>query len=288
MLRACPDCGHSLRALDCPRCGFDQLEEDLLDEELEEIVWFHAAAIRSVPCSSRGRPVSGGRLCVAVDVQHLFRQWPYQRDRGAAFRFSVGIVPEADLSTMYAREIVSLLSSSGVTVVTNCPPPISGFPANVPLEHGARFVGTYTQRGRYAAERGCQLFLACHVNAGGGRYALVGAMAGSSIANVRARLVAGMIAGELRTLPGIHGAQVKALHRWDPPRVGPDANQPLRFERGAICIAGAAARGVPAVLLEPFFGDNPEHQARLTSADGLRLVAGRVVDPVLEWALSLP
>lgn len=161
-------------------------------------------------------------LTVAVDVQHLYRQH-MPGDRGATFTLANGThTDEATATLAYGAALASTLGELGARVLTNR----NGLPE-----------GPYSVRQRAARDAGALVYLACHVNAGGGDSGLVEYMEGSAMSR---RL-----------------ADTIALALCPPPFPKCSARPLERGQRGAVCIEGHPGA---SVLLEPFFGDNPRHQ----------------------------
>jgi N-acetylmuramoyl-L-alanine amidase len=172
---------------------------------------------------------------VAIDVQHAFKPWPLQNDRGAVFRLQDGThVTEFSLAWQYATALAETLERAGHQVLRNAP--------------GAQFplTGWYSARARQAAAWRAQLYLACHVNAGGGSYALLSTAQDMSVdvppSDVAAWSVSGRIATALRATGMVTAGKTAGL---------------TVTSRGYACISVARRLGIPAVLVEPFFGDNP-------------------------------
>jgi hypothetical protein len=191
-------------------------------------------------------PLSG--LWVAVDVQHLYRP-SHAGDHGSIFTLPDGThVTETSLSVVYAAALALWMGERGATLLVNA-------------ERTATLVGDYWTRNRQASAWGCHAYLACHVNAGGGRYAECAYMAGGTGAALSAAIL----------------ASVKARH----PEISATRAVPLRHgERGAVCVE----RVYPGagVLLEPFFGDTAAHHA-LMPAPRLRALAESVGLGVVAW-----
>lgn len=166
-------------------------------------------------------------LRVVVDVQHLHRDGRHAGDRGAVFVLANKTkVTEAAAATMYAGALVSWLQERGATVLTNSP------------TRGI-LTGPYSRRNAAANVFQASCYLACHVNAGGGSY-----FAGEYMVGTNAQPLADTV-GQL------------VLERF--PMVQAKKAVPLvQGQRGAVCIQGVD-RSRPAVILEPFFGDNPRH-----------------------------
>jgi N-acetylmuramoyl-L-alanine amidase len=187
-------------------------------------------------------------LRVAVDVQHLFRPPPRHHDRGAEFRMmaSGAKACEGDVSLLYAAGITHGLERRGATVLGN----------------GPLLSGTYGARNRAAAVWGAHAYLACHLNAGGGSYALTEHM-GMNPGQELGRAIGLRLQ---RAFGVITDARTRALHAGD---------------RGAVCVSGCPAR-VAAVILEPLFGDSPGHQA-LMIAPRLADLGEAIALGVADW-----
>jgi N-acetylmuramoyl-L-alanine amidase len=181
---------------------------------------------------------AGAGLRVVVDVQHLYRDGRHQNDRGTVYHLTGGgAVAEADCARHYADALVVALRAMGAIAWTNDPA-------------GARLVGPYERRQKTANELGANLYLAAHLNAGGGGYALTEFLSASPF-RARAMLYGRAIVTELeRAFPeAVRSGTVRDLSLVD---------------RGAVCIR--AFTGGPAIILEPLFGDHPRHQWLLTLA----------------------
>lgn len=187
-------------------------------------------------------------LVVAVDVQHAFKAKP---DRGARFVLPWGAVwYETDASIIYGMGLALWLQSRGASVLHN--DARSGF-----------MCGSYEKRALDA--RAADVYLACHVNAGGGSYPLVERRAD----DVKATLLGPYILGALeRAYPGV-------LSKPRARSLGPG-------ERGHVCIAGAPQ---PALILEPFFGDALA-SAYLLSSPALIELGQTIGEGVSRWFLE--
>jgi len=151
---------------------------------------------------------------IGIDVQHLGKvNKPF--DRGA----SHGGYNEADLVLKYATLTFQELTRQGyeVFLITS---------------------GTYAERHDWINRHGIDLYLACHLNAGGGRYSLVEYY---HDAGQRTREIARIMADNFRTILGTSAAKI-----WEIPKDG----------RGAACLKGTRPS---ALLLEPLFIDNEAH-----------------------------
>jgi N-acetylmuramoyl-L-alanine amidase len=187
-------------------------------------------------------------LRVVVDVQHLFRPGK-PNDRGSVYRLANGSVTDEGSSTLiYAAALKARLEQGGATVVTN--DPARGI-----------LVGPYSTRNRSAVT--FHAYLACHLNAGGGNYALTEYMSMTDALPLAAAIKDALLATFPTVIPR---GQTRALSSND---------------RGAVCIERVPAPCV-AVLCEPFFGDHPGHQA-LLAAPQLHLVGEAIADGVAAW-----
>lgn len=187
-------------------------------------------------------------LKIVVDVQHLYRSGIHRGDRGTVFRHPDGTTSiEADMATHYALTLADALRSRGATVWSNDP--------------GAKMlIGPYWSRTAQAMALGADVYLACHVNAGGGSYARAEYMAGSTGEPI-ARAVVEELA---RVVPEVKSRQVVPLRRG---------------QRGAVCIEGFVGAGI---ILEPFFGDSLAN-APLTTLAGLERVGRAIADGITHW-----
>lgn len=205
--------------------------------------------------TARPHPSPLPGLKVAIDVQHLYRVAPNARDRGATFSLADGTtIHEAEAATLYAQALAEYLSARGAAVLVNNP------------ARGS-MVGYYSRRNREATLWGAHLYLACHVNAGGGDYSRVEYMRGLAASTAVATTAAAHAVNDgLSFLPEVRSRQTVLLRHGD---------------RGAVCIERCGP-WVAALLLEPFFGDNPKHQ-RLLSTAGLKTVGQLIGQGVAAW-----
>src|SRR6266481_4300012 len=164
-------------------------------------------------------------LKVALDVQHLYRP-NHPRDQGSVYQLASGAtITEAHCTLLYAAAIHGFLIAWGATVLSNDPV-------------AKTLVGTYSQRNDAANLWGANLYLACHLHAGHGSYAAIEMMSAR-----RDDRVACWIGNELvAAAPEILEYRTVSL---------------AHLERGAVCIERCDC---PALILEPFFGDNPRQQ----------------------------
>jgi N-acetylmuramoyl-L-alanine amidase len=184
-----------------------------------------------------------------VDVQHLYRP-KKPADRGAVYTLADGThTDEATATLIYAASLRSYLEARGATVLANDP------------RHGI-LVGPYSVRHAAANAWRPHLYLACHLNAGRGSYALVEYM---SLSQAKP-LASGIGQALAAVFPEIMEHRTNALSSTD---------------RGAVCIERVASPSI-AVLLEPFFGDNPTQQ-RLLAATELHRVGQVVGDAIAHW-----
>jgi len=199
------------------------------------------------------RQTSLSDLRVAVDVQHLYK--PGQpNDHGAKFRLGDGTsVTEAQGTLIYAHALTDWLRWRGATVLAN--DPVRGV-----------FVGTYGQRNRAAWSWGAHLYLACHLNAGGGSYALCEYMKGRPGETVAKEILLCLTSG----FPEITTGRILELNPG---------------QRGEVCVRGCDTLA-PALILEPFFGDTPAHQPLLSVLE-LALLGRTIGRGISEWWLDL-
>lgn len=188
-------------------------------------------------------------LKVAVDVQHLYR--PHKpRDQGAEFVLRDGTrITEAAGVLQYAAALVLALEAWGAMVLRNNPQTKTLF-------------GHYSTRNREANGWDADAYLACHLNAGRGSYAAMEHLAGTAGA-----LLGDELGRRLTTVfPEILNAKTVPL---------------VRGQRGAVCVQECKP-WVAAVIVEPFFGDNPAHQSLLAPAR-LKLLGETLAEGVARW-----
>lgn len=126
-------------------------------------------------------------------------------------------------------------------------------------------------------------YLACHTNAGGGRYALVRPDYRSKGG------LAAPIGIALGTLPGITQVRYDPLYPTATAAKGSGrdvstADKAAWWTRGWSCIDGiyAGPSNICGALVEPLFGDSPKHKP-LTTPEGLARVGRALVDGVIAW-----
>jgi len=151
---------------------------------------------------------------IALDVQHMGKPHrPYDRGASCAGYY------EADLVLRYAGLAYQQLVAKRyeVFLLTS---------------------GRYSERHEWVNKHGVELYLACHLNAGGGSYSLVEYYYD---AGQKTREIASVFADCFRRVLGTSNAKV-----WEIPKGG----------RGAVCLEGTRPS---ALLLEPLFIDNTVH-----------------------------
>lgn len=179
-----------------------------------------------------------GRLAglrIVLDVQHAWRD-SHKGDRGSIYRLPGGrTIAEVDLALAYQAGARQRLEELGAAVLVNDPA-------------GRELVGPYSRRASRALSWGAGVYLALHVNAGGGRYtraSVRGGIRGPWPSHDREVALATSITQAIaRDNPVVHGAQITTLRL---------------FDRGWVCV-GLVSPEIPTVLVEPFFGDNDDHQ----------------------------
>ncbi len=172
---------------------------------------------------------------IAIDVQHLGK--PNKPvDRGASY----GGYQEADLVLRYATLAFQELTAKGyeVFLITS---------------------GTYAERHEWINRHGIDLYLACHLNAGGGSYSLVEYYYD---AGQRTRELAHIMADNFKAILGTSAAKV-----WEIAKDG----------RGAACLKNTKPS---ALLLEPLFIDNEGHLR--IAAKKPELIAKAIVQSVVD------
>ncbi len=189
-------------------------------------------------------------LHVAVDVQHLYRP-AKPADRGAEFVLNTGHkITEAEIATGYAQALASWLRERGAAVLTNNPATNT-------------LVGPYSRRNLEAVRSSCDVYLACHVNAGGGNYGALEFMA-SSASRPLADAIGIALVARVPEIPRVR--QVQLSHG----------------QRGAVCIERFT--GGPALLLEPFFGDYAPAQG-LVGPARLMAIGQAIGEGIAAWWL---
>ena len=131
-------------------------------------------------------------------------------------------------------------------------------------------------------------YLACHTNAGGGRYAF----ARPDYRSKGGERLAVAIVNALKTLPEIDLRRVEPLYpNGDTARREREGAADTKtaagiawWTRGWSCIDGIyqGPSNLCGVLVEPFFGDSAAHKP-LTTPEGLARVGRALVDGVIAW-----
>lgn len=189
-------------------------------------------------------------------------------DLGAVMRTPAKDHYEADLTLAYIGHAVEALGKqSDVPVQVHVIDPLTTPPRL-----------TYAQRQARANDIARQApgarvaYVACHMNAGGGSYALVQ----HDHRSVRGQALAGYIAEQFG---------------WRLP-VGRTRVEPATgaWARGAPCIAGvySGPANICGVLVEPLFLDCPAHVAHITSGQGLPAIGHAIAAGLLAWHESAP
>jgi hypothetical protein len=171
-------------------------------------------------------------------------------DRGAIYTLANGTTTsEAGAALLYALGLRGFLETRGAVVLTN--DPARGI-----------LVGPYSTRHHAVNVWKAHAYLACHLNAGRGSYALMEHM------SMTEGKVLGWAMGQalVDAFPLIVEHRVQALKSDD---------------RGAVCIERVEAPCL-AVLCEPFFGDNPRHQD-LLAAPELKRLGEALGEGVASW-----
>ncbi len=201
-------------------------------------------------------------LRVAVDVQHAYKPTP---DEGAVFTLRGARITEVQLAQSYAQAIVTELETSGEAVVL----------VNDPARH--QLVGDYPVRHRQAHAWGARVYLACHVNAGGGNYPLI-----ETRAEPQGRGWFHVPGSELEAVRLGTSIVQWLTASWSPALTAGQLRQLAPADRGWVCLAAVPPPTIP-LLLEPFFGDNPAHLSMFGDPSG-SLELGRVIARgVLAW-----
>jgi N-acetylmuramoyl-L-alanine amidase len=177
---------------------------------------------------------------IAVDTQHMGK--PHKpADRGGSYNG----YQEAYLALRYATLVFQELTSKGYEafLITS---------------------GTYTERHAWINKHNIDLYLACHLNAGGGRYSLVEHYYD---AGRRTREIAKIMAENFKTILNTSDGKV-----WEIPKGG----------RGAVCLSGTRPS---ALLLEPLFIDNDRHLHIAVSQP--KLIAEAIIKTIESYNLTI-
>ena len=174
---------------------------------------------------------------VVLDVQHLGKP-NKPADRGASY----GGYQEADLVLKYATLAFQELTARGYEtfLITS---------------------GTYAERHAWVNKHGIDLYLACHLNAGGGSYSLVEFYYD---AGRRTREIAKIMADNFKAILGTSDGKV-----WEIAKDG----------RGAVCLKNTRPS---AMLLEPLFIDNEKHLQ--IAVENPELIAKAMVETIVGYS----
>ena len=197
-------------------------------------------------------------MIVILDRQHYGK--PGRDDKGAKVKHGGGWIYEIDLTAAYIEHATAMLTSEGHTVHV--------------LESG-----WYAERHDRAAEIAAAnpdvptAYVACHVNAGQGTYALAVHDKRSKGGAALAECVAGVLAGA--GAGAIDRAIVRGSER------GGD------WGRAHVTIAGIweAPANCVGVCFEPFFIDQPRH-APFLAAPGLEVIGHSLAVACMKWATN--
>lgn len=173
---------------------------------------------------------------VVLDTQHKYKPIPYENDRGAFYKG----LHEADLVDKYfdsvpedrEKRMTMDLTQQDIVIIRNNPA------QNI-------LTGWYSNRIKWANENKVDLYFAGHLNAGRGKYGMVG------IADYRYEKYADVLASFFKQELKNDDFRVIIMDSGD---------------RGYACIAHSFC---PAFLLEPAFLDNDEHFEKLLNGDWL-------------------
>jgi len=121
--------------------------------------------------------------------------------------------------------------------------------------------GTYEERHKFCKEVGVELHLQCHLNAAKGKYGLIGYRAKDS---ALCEPIADIFAKEFKEKLHLAAVNKLVLEHND---------------RRRVCTVA----GLPSLLLEPLFLDNPEHFEYLTVGDGIDDIAEAITCSVLTY-----
>lgn len=201
-------------------------------------------------------------LRVALDVQHLYKpklrssqggtgaKAHPESDRGTRFVTAAGtVVWEAEAATTYAGACASYLRDRGAEVLTNDP------------VHGI-LTGSYGSRNRAAIAFHADVYIACHVNAGHGSYALTEFATGN---------------------PGYGLGNAIGAELWQvSERILNAKSQELKpGDRGLVCIR-EVPNWIAGVIVEPFFGDTLSMQPLLETPELVR-IGEAIARGIVQW-----
>ena len=195
-------------------------------------------------------------MIVVLDRQHYGK--PHRDDKGARTKYDGSWIYEVDLTAAYIEHATAMLTSEGHTVHL--------------LD-----AGWYGERHKRAAEIAREnpdepvAYVACHVNAGQGTYALAVHDKRSTGGAALAECIAGVLAGA--GAGAIDRALVRGSER------GGD------WGRAHVTIAGIwdAPANCVGVCFEPFFIDQQRHRTFL-SGPGLQVIGHALAVSCMQWA----
>jgi N-acetylmuramoyl-L-alanine amidase len=121
--------------------------------------------------------------------------------------------------------------------------------------------GNYGERHQFCKRVGVDLHLQCHLNAAKGKYGLIGYRA--NYAGI-CEPVADIFAKEFRDTLNLTAVKKLPL---------------LKNDRRRVCTVA----GIPSLLLEPLFLDNPQHFDYLINGDGIDDIAEAITISVLTY-----
>ncbi len=187
-------------------------------------------------------------MIVCVDVQHIGKK-SSPHDTGA---YAFGKT-EIWFTLRYGKLIAEELKALGHTVYFSAESLTDGI-----------LDGDYSTRHEFANKIEADLYIACHVNAGGADYALVEIQRGAYQKTID---LANSVAQAMKDAVPCSRAVVN--------KIGDG-------ERGWNCISGI--KKPCAILLEPFFIDNAEDARFMSTDEGTKRLAHAVVSAISLWA----
>lgn len=178
------------------------------------------------------------RIC--LDIGHMGKR-SSPADRGAVHQG----YREADLALTYAVAAWKLLEAKRHIVYLLC--------------HD-----NYSARLAFCESIKADVHVQCHLNAAGGRYALVAYRDDAPASSAR---LASIMARNIERNAGDAVSNVKLIVLGDE-------------DRGYLCLKPDAV----SMLYEPLFIDNAEHLDFLINRDGLNLIGAALTDAIDQWA----
>jgi N-acetylmuramoyl-L-alanine amidase len=172
---------------------------------------------------------------IVLDIGHIFKiSAPH--DEGAVF----GNLIERKLAAQYAITAKYLLRNHSVFMTD----PTQGI-----------LVGDYHTRITWANNNKIDLYVACHINAGGGKYGLVEI---TDDGHKKSKTVADEACKQMQTFLGYDQSHTKIFTL-------------SKADRGYSCIGGLS---MPAIIFEPYFIDSPD--IKKSSDDVANAIVGTV------------